>query len=465
MKLIAPSIIQLSVFYLAYFDACDAIPTASGGSLLLSNTHPLERAAHRKRQISLDTVLRSRYNQAAVAQHNINLTELLILNDRQHLVVRDLLASEDDDNILHYRSDSDNQSVILAKRGTSVHDKRNDFKSAIRNDWENVKALPGKMEQRIDEDYKEKGYGSWVINRATGAYFWEYVPTLTAVGMHIAFNSTRVAPKLLEPMFKLMTDLTGKQYERTDQPYVLDHITSFISEYGINTSELAQQNLTAYPTFNSFFARKLIPGARPIDGANDSDVITSPADSRCVVFQSVQEAEEIWIKGKKFSVPALLGVNPSEATTMYGAQPDIAVFRLAPQDYHRFHSPMNAILGPRTTLGKTYYTVNPIAIKEDLDVFVGNRRVVQTLENREKNINVAFVAVGALLVGSMQWSQPVNSTIDKGDDLGWFQFGGSTVILVAPEGTVSWDEDLVKNSRNATEMLVRMGSQVGRFVV
>lgn len=125
---------------------------------------------------------------------------------------------------------------------------------------------------------------------------------------------------------------------------------------------------------------------------------------------------------------------------------------------------MDAHLGARKSLGSTYYTVNPTAVREDLDVFVGNRRVVQILDDTENDMRFAFVAVGALLVGSVQWSQAVNSTVRKGDDLGWFQFGGSTVIFIAPEGKVMWDGDLMRNSMNGTETLIRVGNHIGYII-
>lgn len=86
----------------------------------------------------------------------------------------------------------------------------------------------------------------------------------------------------------------GKQYDNTNPKYVQSHIRSFIADYKINTSQLLIQDLTQYPTFNSFFSRKLKVGARPIAGQDDPSIITSPADSRCVVFESVQDAQKIW---------------------------------------------------------------------------------------------------------------------------------------------------------------------------
>lgn len=161
------------------------------------------------------------------------------------------------------------------------------------------------------------------------------------------------------------------------------------------------------------------------------------------------------VKSKKFTLPELLG-NATQAQR-FGKAPSLAIFRLAPQDYHRFHSPVTATIESITTLPGDYYTVNPQAVNQPLDVFTANRRDVcimnAVLTNSgsanvpAKTYPVAFVAIGALLVGSVNWSFKVGEAVKKGDDLGWFQYGGSTVVCVFPEeANVTWDEDLLRAS-------------------
>jgi phosphatidylserine decarboxylase len=100
-----------------------------------------------------------------------------------------------------------------------------------------------------------------------------------------------------------------------------------------------------------------------------------------------------------------------------------------------------------------------------LNVFTANHREVQYVQERYTGKQFAFVAVGALLVGSISWahSSSAGIAIDKGGELGWFQYGGSTTILVAPQGSVRWDEDLLRNSLNGVETLLRVGNHIGRF--
>jgi phosphatidylserine decarboxylase len=136
-----------------------------------------------------------------------------------------------------------------------------------------------------------------------------------------------------------------------------------------------------------------------------------------------------------------------------------------------------------TTLPGDYYTVNPQAVNQPLDVFTANRRDVciinSTLSNTASTSNtpaktfpIAVVGIGALLVGSVKWVHNVGEVATKGEELGWFQYGGSTVICVFPEDAhVTWDEDLVNAStgkwqgREVPEIMAKIpaNAQIGTF--
>lgn len=85
--------------------------------------------------------------------------------------------------------------------------------------------------------------------------------------------------------------------------------------------------------------------------------LVSGADCRLMAFETVNEATRLWIKGREFSVARLLGeAYRSEADRYNGGA--LCIFRLAPQDYHRFHSPVDGVIGPMTYIAGEYYTVN-----------------------------------------------------------------------------------------------------------
>jgi phosphatidylserine decarboxylase len=76
-----------------------------------------------------------------------------------------------------------------------------------------------------------------------------------------------------------------------------------------------------------------------------------------MVFETVSEATRLWIKGREFTVARLLGdAYRDEAERYTGGA--LAIFRLAPQDYHRFHVPVNGTIGRMTDISGEYYTVN-----------------------------------------------------------------------------------------------------------
>lgn len=76
-----------------------------------------------------------------------------------------------------------------------------------------------------------------------------------------------------------------------------------------------------------------------------------------MAFESVGEATRLWIKGRDFTVNRLLGdAHKDEAQQYVGGA--LAIFRLAPQDYHRFHSPVDGVIGPVSCVSGEYYTVN-----------------------------------------------------------------------------------------------------------
>jgi phosphatidylserine decarboxylase len=137
------------------------------------------------------------------------------------------------------------------------------------------------------------------------------------------------------------------------------------------------------------------------------------------------------VKGRKFTLPELLG--SAALAQRFGKVPSLAIFRLAPQDYHRWHCPVTGTIESITSLPGDYYTVNPQAINEPLDVLTANRRDVcilnaalsnsaSTSNAPVKTVPVAVVAIGALLVGSVNWSHTIGEEVKKGDDMGWFQY-------------------------------------------
>lgn len=78
-------------------------------------------------------------------------------------------------------------------------------------------------------------------------------------------------------------------------------------------------------------------------------------------FPTVDDATKIWIKGRDFSISKLLGEKFKDKAPAYeGAS--LAIFRLAPQDYHRYHSPVDGVCGPHHKIAGQYYTVRAFSV-------------------------------------------------------------------------------------------------------
>ncbi|KAF9358427.1 hypothetical protein BGX26_001772 [Mortierella sp. AD094] len=338
--------------------------------------------------------------------------------------------------------------------------------SANHKKWYHA-TLPLNWVQKISSEYH---FGNYVISdRATGTKIWEDMPIYARIGMHLLF-ATMVDRKLLQThqihhLFSVESVNQGKHF---DAPESVAQIEHFIKTYKLDLSELLLPDIAQYNTFNEFFYRKLRPDARPIHEADNPHVIVSGADCRLCVFESISAATQVWIKGKSFSVHNLL---QDEALAAEFEGGSIALLRLAPQDYHRFHTPVTGTIAREPTkVDGTYFTVNPMAINENLDVFTENVRKVTVIEleqqgetKNERFDKCIFVSIGALLVGSIELTgaKEPGKKVKKGDELGYFAYGGSTCILLFKAGAVKFDEDLVANSQKGIETLVRMGERIG----
>ncbi|KAF4348336.1 hypothetical protein G4B88_002233 [Cannabis sativa] len=231
-----------------------------------------------------------------------------------------------------------------------------------------------------------------------------------------------------------------------------------IPKFGqINLAE-AKYPVEHFKTFNEFFVRELKPGVRPIACKERDDVAICGADSRLMAFTTVDDSKRFWIKGRKFSMKGLLGPEISSNEFDHGS---LVIFRLAPQDYHRFHSPVSGTIEKFIDIPGALYTVNPIAVNSKYcNVFTENKRVVSIISTAEFG-KVAFIAIGATMVGSITFSKKAGDHVKKGDEFGYFSFGGSTVICVFEKDSITIDEDLLANSARPLETLVCVGMKLG----
>ncbi|PIL29520.1 hypothetical protein GSI_08328 [Ganoderma sinense ZZ0214-1] len=287
------------------------------------------------------------------------------------------------------------------------------------------------------------------------------------LGMHLMFyGGTQIKLLHNRTVETVLRDLSLRQGKVYDSPESVKSIPSFIQTYSIALDELEQPDVTKYKCFNDFFYRKLRPGMRPVQHADDPLGFCSAADSRLTVYPTVEAAHTFWVKGNNFSIASLLGVEQGSDQARMFEGGSVAIFRLAPADYHRFHSPIDGVVGDVHDIPGQYYTVNPQAVNESgFDVFTDNKRSILYMTHSQSNAPIAFVAIGAMLVGSILWTVKKGDTVKRGEELGYFAYGGSTVVVLFPKSLMQFDEDLLKNSDVPIETLVKVGQSIGHSLL
>lgn len=297
-----------------------------------------------------------------------------------------------------------------------------------------------------------------VQDRATGLIEEEKMSIYVRLGIRLLYKGLSSREMERKRVRRLLRSLTNKQGRKFDSALSVKSIKPFIRFHNLDLSEV-RDPLDSFKTFNQFFYRKLKPDARPVQNAEPGAVCCA-ADSRATMYRSVSKATQIWIKGREFTIKRLFGdAYPNMVDRFNDAS--IAIFRLAPQDYHRFHSPVAGTVGKSKTIDGEYYTVNPMAIRSALDVFGENVRVLTPIETADFG-TVMFVAVGAMMVGSTVMTVKDGEHVERGQELGYFQFGGSTCLVLFQKDCMVFDDDLLSNSEQAIETLVRVGQSLGR---
>ncbi|AHD09707.1 archaetidylserine decarboxylase [Phaeobacter gallaeciensis] len=289
-----------------------------------------------------------------------------------------------------------------------------------------------------------------VVDRDTGETFEEVV--LGEKWIRWAYQNASAKPveKLL---FRsaLISRLMGAWF---DSRFSRGKISAVIEDLSIDMSEATRQ-ADKYNTFNDFFARNLRPEARPFDPS--PSVIASPADGRVLVFPELTEDVFVPIKGHPMSIRTML---PGIADRFIGGA--LAIVRLCPADYHRYHFPASGRISAAKDLPGALHSVNPIALGAGPDVFGENKRS-WTLIDTDTIGSYAFVEVGAFGVGSIINTR-TSGAVEKMDEKGYFKFGGSTVVVVFEPGRVQFSDDLVANSAKGRETLVKVGQPLATAI-
>lgn len=229
-------------------------------------------------------------------------------------------------------------------------------------------------------------------------------------------------------------------------------INPFIKKNDIDIS-VCQKN--EFDSYNDFFKRKLVPGTRVVDMTDEGFV--SPCDSRLTVYDIEDtERQTFNIKDSEYTVASLLR-DKKLARHYRGGK--LWLFRLCVDDYHRYIYNVSGKQSDVRRIEGLYHTVNPIA-SEYYDIYKENTREYCLIRTEDAG-TVVDMEVGALLVGRIV-NRCVDSTdVRRGEEKGYFEFGGSTIILLTQKDKVTPLGRIVENSRKDIETRVRQGELVG----
>ena len=243
-------------------------------------------------------------------------------------------------------------------------------------------------------------------------------------------------------------------------------IKSFIRLYQPKLEESLISDINDFPTYNSFFTRKLKRGVRPIEGSELT--IVSPVDGTIMDHGLAESNMLIQAKKHEYPIKELLGKNSQNAD---GSKQYFITIYLAPTDYHRIHCPYGGLISSTSHLGESLFSVNKKAQANISDLYIKNERAVMKIES--SLLSYYLVSVGASIVGSIVpfWSDPSSNTrkdyinewnkgpqenkneVLKGQDLAHFKMGPTVILII---------EDSTKLDLNSltTNKTVKFGSKL-----
>lgn len=234
-------------------------------------------------------------------------------------------------------------------------------------------------------------------------------------------------------------------------------VKPFIERYHIDEEEHVKA-ADEFTSFNDFFYRKLKTSARPVD--TDVDSVVFPADGRHLGFANASDLEGVFMKGQRFDLPNLLGCKKLAEQFAEGA---VVFSRLCPVDYHRFHFPVSGVPNESRLINGFLYSVNPLALRDRLAILCENKRFVTEVQT-ERSGRMLVMEIGATNVGSVNLSYVPTRSILKGEEKGYFAFGGSAVLTLFEPGKVQLAEDLLENSAQHRELYAKVGDRMGSIV-
>lgn len=292
------------------------------------------------------------------------------------------------------------------------------------------------IDRKTGKKEKEAIYGRWALALLYGDFFlarlfsFLFLPWIARI-----------------PLF---SKWYGKAQQKSSSK---KKIAPFMEAFHVDSTEFEELD---FATFNDFFIRKLKKEKRPI--AEGDDVAILPADGRYLVFPNLSTTDHFYVKGQRFHLSSLL---KDEVLAQKYENGSMVIARLCPSDYHRFHFPVDGIASPARFIEGPLFSVNPLALRKRLSILWENRRMITQIET-EKFGKIQYIEVGATCVGTIHQTYLPDHLVRKGDEKGYFSFGGSCCILLFEKDKILLDQDLVEYSKKGYEVKAFFGMSMGK---
>ena len=248
---------------------------------------------------------------------------------------------------------------------------------------------------------------------------------------------------------------------RLPQPVGRAAVMAYARYFGVNLRDVDPLALEeGFSTFDEFFTRPLRRGARAID--RNPATLVAPCDGELREVVTIEQVTEVVAKGCSYSIGELVA-DEELATRFVGGT--ASTIYLHPRDYHRVHSPCDALAHRVTLVPGRLLPVTDASVARDPRVFAVNERMVHVLETGLGW--VAVVMVAAFGVGNMSCAYhrfsahprelqvahcEVPARMNKGDELGVFHLG-STVIVLTQAGNDAVGKQLPRSVRLGEPLL------------
>ena len=237
--------------------------------------------------------------------------------------------------------------------------------------------------------------------------------------------------------------------KRKNSKKSIKEIEPFIIKNNIKIDEFEDKK---YISFNDFFIRKYKKENMHIN--KEKNTLISPAESKLLVY-NIEKDLKVKIKGSIYSLFEIVKDNEIEKEFIDGK---ILIFRLGVNDYHRYISIDDGRLIKTNKIKGKLHTVSSISDK--YKIYKENAREVNYLEcsNLGKIIQIE--------VGAMQVGKIVNLKKDKftkGEEKGYFEYGGSTIVVIIKKDKIEIDQDILENSKNGIETKIKIGEKIGEI--